>query len=226
MFIKILLWITIQKLDSIYKKCYIKDVACPLTPKEDDKNMICYHFTRRESVVRILNEGLRPSSKTGNRSVYGGLSGNHDYLYFYSEESIKRIARNFCLGFDPKTTIKNMVLLQGKIDNSLLERDYDQLLVFLEYAKRSQEWREWLIKKTKRWGTTLNGFNEKEARLTIDAMSEDSWRSMPGSYRTTEKQIGGFIIIPWKKFLSLRLRFIGLFVRPYFKIKTALKEKH
>src|SRR3989344_4014728 len=107
--------------------------------------MVLYHFTRHKDLSKVLFEGLRPSCETGNRSVYGGISGDPTFIYFYSVESIGRIAKNFCLGFDPMMTVKNMVLLRVELEDSLVERDYDQLLAFIKFAKDSMEWQDWLF---------------------------------------------------------------------------------
>jgi len=126
--------------------------------------MVYYHFTRSKDLSKVMLEGLRPSCETGNHSIYGGFSGNSNFIYLYSKETFWRIAKNFCLGIDPDTTVKNMILLHIEIDNSLLERDYDQLLTFIRYTKESKEWQEWLLSKVKGWGSELKGFTEDDAR--------------------------------------------------------------
>lgn len=186
--------------------------------------MVLYHFTRRIDLPKVLSEGLRPSSETGNRSVYGGFSGNPDYIYFYSREAMRRIARNFCLGFDPSTTVKNMVLLRVEIDDSSVERDYDQLLTFIQYAKSSAEWQRWLLSKAAGWGTKLTGFTEAGVRDSIDCVAESSWRLNPGAYRTRIKRIPNVVITSWTEFLNRRTRILGALMRPCFRIKRLLKK--
>ena len=186
--------------------------------------MVLYHFTQNKNVPKIFCEGLRPASETGNKNAYGGITdGDPNYIYLYSEDAIKRrIARNFYLGFDPVTTVKNTTLLGVEIQETFIERDYDQFLIFVKYAKDNAEWRKWLFNRNKKWGWNLElkEFTEAEARLAVTAVPNSIWYSAPGAYRT-KVNIKNIVVVPWHKMAPVNIRIAGIFARPYYRIRNA-----
>jgi len=173
-----------------------------------------YHFTFKGCLSAILQEGLKPASQTGNQNEYLGTQGDPHYIYFWCEEKIKEIGIFVTLGVNPQITTRNAVLLEVVIDDSLIERDYDQLLyMFNEKGVKKEDLLKRMTRMAKWWGTEIKNFSEQGIKEAIDIVPEDSWRKKVGSYRTN-KEIVNLKIVPWGNMVPLPFRVIGFFTRP------------
>jgi len=185
-----------------------------------------YHLTHKRNLEKIQREGLRPAAETLNQNTYFGLRGNPEYSYLWSEQLIVLYASFHALGINPAITIKSHVLLRVNAGTASIERDYDQLLVYLELAKNDPTYAAMLHHRAHVWGTKLYELTEEGMRQAIDAMSDEQWQQRPGSYRTKSRIPPDAIeIVPWREFVPLWAIIVGVFTRPYYRLREKVLQR-
>jgi len=171
-----------------------------------------YHFTSNINIPLIEQDGLlKPGVQTGKRNTYMGVQGDPNFIYLWYPGVIKIIGFLMMLGIAPNLTLKNNTLLEVEVDESTVERDYDQLLyVFEENYEDEEQLRKRLALQADSYGLKLDDFTPPSVIKAIDSISGEQWNKKPGSYRLSQS-IDNFRIVPWREVIPWYVRALAPF---------------
>lgn len=186
-----------------------------------------YHFTPVENVSLIEKDGqLKPGIDSGKRNTYMDIQGDPNFVYLWYPGVIKIIGFLMMLKVSPELSVDKQALLEVSIDDSLVERDYDQLLyVFNGGFENKEALHKRLSLQARDYGLELKEYTPDGCKKAIDAVSDERWNKKPGSYRTAQN-ISEFRVISWKDVTPLYLRIFTKITGPIIlKLMTWAESK-
>ncbi len=146
-----------------------------------------YHITRLDLVNRILEEGLKPASVTGNSSLYKGTQLDPNYVYLWKD------ARYAIKDASPR---KNDILEVTLPEDFPIERDYEQFLIWAKFPEDVLKQmigglpnKETLVRSVfqRLGGIDFSGqLTDENIRQHVDKISAGRWDEVVPSYRTRE----------------------------------------
>lgn len=154
-----------------------------------------YHITSISNLKSIMDKGLLPSANTKIHNTYQGISGNPNYIYFWN----KAVFNEFFNGSGPvprefyNTETKSILEIQLP-NNYNLEKDYDQLLVYLNLeSKGFSNSTASRLRINMITGFELRSrikfegeFNKENIIKYIDSISDEVWDNSLYSYRSKD----------------------------------------
>lgn len=167
------------------------------------ENRVFYHLTPKENVEGILEKGLLPGDEVGRNNEWLSMKGDPSYTYLFSQDSGPlKIIIPLVLIYAPYAILKERISgekngmfgVPGKFsvfkielpESFALERDYDQVGVYIRHDKKRLESQLKAVSGLKEVPTGT-AQDEISIREFIDKIPMRVWDKNIGSYRTASR---------------------------------------